>query len=333
MNAPVTPALAPRISWEQIVDRQSGLLSAAQNEAIRGTRLLMLGVGGMGMNAAALLIRAGFEKFTLVDFDTVDGTSANRTPFAFDDTLGLQKTEAARRYMLKINPGARIRALSGVKLGLDTDPAVVRDLVEEHDVLSWAMDGIAGRICYTRAAYEVGRRLPAGKPAVESWAVPWRFTVMTVPNREGTPGWEECFDLPTAGRPVEEIGTEDLRAAGRRLLETLAASPGAAGNLDSDLVSRWLRMEIPNRSLGHAVTGSAALIAHQMLVCALELAGLPLRGARSHLAPWLAVHDVLGHSACEYNLRTRQVRWRHPLTGELVTEPGGADAPAGGDRR
>jgi len=318
----MTTTLAPeaRIAWSQIVDRQTGLLTPEQNEVIRRTKVLMLGIGGMGMNAAAHLIRAGFEQFTLVDFDVVDGTSANRTPFSFDDTLGQQKVDATRYYMLKVNPAAQIRALSHVKLGLNSDPEFIRQLVEEHDVLSWAMDGMAGRIHYTRIAHEVGSRHGLGKPAIESWGVPYHFCVWTIPNTAGSPTWERFFNLPTAGQPASDISPEQVTEAQKVFLKGFAGLPQLSEALPSDILDKWLNLRISNRTFGPFVVGCTVLIAYEILQNALRIGGVPLEHSRIHRAPWMVFYDARRNTSFEYNFQTRRLRWVHPLTGQLVEE-------------
>ncbi len=309
------------VSWEEIVDRQTGLLTPEQNEAIRKTRLLMLGIGGMGMNAAANLVRAGFEHFTLVDFDTVDGTTANRTPFAFDDTLGMQKTEATRDYMLKINPCAEIEVYSGVRLGLDSDPALMRQWVEDHDVLSWAMDGLAGRIHYTRVAHKIGRQLAAGKPAVESWAVPFHFCVMTTPNTAATPTWEECFNLPTSEKAIADITPEEVVEAQKIFFAGfLHRLPGINDSITPALLERWAGLKIANRSFAPHIAGCAGLIAYEIVKNSLKVAGQPLMGTEPAYAPWMSLYDTRRNTAYQYNFQRRRYRWRHPISGRMIEE-------------
>ena len=52
-----------------------------QLEKIRKTRVFVAGCGGLGSNVAYLLVRSGFRKLTLVDFDTVDASNLNRQFF------------------------------------------------------------------------------------------------------------------------------------------------------------------------------------------------------------------------------------------------------------
>ena len=60
-------------------------------------RIGIAGAGGIGSNVAMLLVRAGFTKFTIVDFDYLEQSNLNRQ-FYFEDQLGKSKVES-----LKIN--------------------------------------------------------------------------------------------------------------------------------------------------------------------------------------------------------------------------------------
>lgn len=202
---------ATRLNWTNIVDRQTGLLSRHQNTILKKTKVLMLGLGGMGMNTAAQLVRAGFEKFTLIDCDIVDGTTANRTPFSFDDTMGFQKVEATLKYLKKINPAVSVQTFANTELGLDSDTEFMTELIKEHDIMSWAMDGIAGRIFYTRLSKKIGETIIFGKPAIESWALPYHFVVWGFSNKKDSLTWEETLDLPSAGKPIQEIDSVLLK--------------------------------------------------------------------------------------------------------------------------
>lgn len=74
---------------------------AAVKEALGRASILIAGAGGLGSNAAMLLVRAGAKKLTLVDFDTVALSNLNRQ-FYFADQLGLPKVEALAGNLLRI---------------------------------------------------------------------------------------------------------------------------------------------------------------------------------------------------------------------------------------
>lgn len=61
------------------------------------------GCGGIGGNTAVLLLRSGFRRFVLADFDDVDESNLNRQ-FFFKDQIGRPKTEALAENLRRIEP-------------------------------------------------------------------------------------------------------------------------------------------------------------------------------------------------------------------------------------
>ncbi|WP_050699121.1 sulfur carrier protein ThiS adenylyltransferase ThiF [Anaeromassilibacillus senegalensis] len=83
-------------------------LHNAQLQRIRQTRVGIAGLGGLGSNAAHFLVRCGFCRLTLADFDYVEPSNLNRQ-FYFPDQLGKSKVQALRENLLRINPGLQLR--------------------------------------------------------------------------------------------------------------------------------------------------------------------------------------------------------------------------------
>lgn len=74
---------------------------------IQSTHIGIAGLGGLGSNCACALLRSGFRKFTLCDFDIVENKNLNRQ-FYFLDQAGLAKTQALKANLLRINPDAEL---------------------------------------------------------------------------------------------------------------------------------------------------------------------------------------------------------------------------------
>jgi tRNA A37 threonylcarbamoyladenosine dehydratase len=72
--------------------------------------MAVLGLGGLGGVIAQVLVRAGVANLSLVDHDRFEPTNLNRQVFAFDETLGVRKTEATEVQLKKINPGLVLRS-------------------------------------------------------------------------------------------------------------------------------------------------------------------------------------------------------------------------------
>lgn len=70
---------------------------------LAASHVALVGCGGLGSNAANMLVRSGVGELTLIDFDVVDESNLNRQLF-FRDQLGRPKTEALAETLRRINP-------------------------------------------------------------------------------------------------------------------------------------------------------------------------------------------------------------------------------------
>lgn len=76
---------------------------AGVRERLAAGHVAIIGCGGLGSNAAAMLVRSGIGALTLVDFDVVEESNLNRQLF-FRDQLGRPKTAALAETLLRIRP-------------------------------------------------------------------------------------------------------------------------------------------------------------------------------------------------------------------------------------
>lgn len=73
-------------------------------QRLKGARVALLGLGGVGGSCAEALCRAGIGTLLLCDNDTVEETNLNRQTVAVHSTLGMLKTDAMARRLTDINP-------------------------------------------------------------------------------------------------------------------------------------------------------------------------------------------------------------------------------------
>lgn len=85
-------------------------LSKKQREAIGKVKVGIAGAGGLGSNCAAYLVRSGFRKFRIIDYDKVELSNLNRQ-FFFCDQVGLPKVEALARNLRRIEPGLELELI------------------------------------------------------------------------------------------------------------------------------------------------------------------------------------------------------------------------------
>jgi len=92
-------------------DRTGRLLGDPAMERLAQSRVVVFGLGGVGSYAAEGLVRSGIGHLTLVDFDTVCVTNANRQLHATAKTVGKPKSELMAQRCKEINPDAHVTAV------------------------------------------------------------------------------------------------------------------------------------------------------------------------------------------------------------------------------
>ena len=79
-------------------------LTAAQRTILGKAKIGVAGLGGLGSNVLAHLVRSGIRRFVAADFDTVSASNLNRQ-FYFADQIGRKKTEALAENLHRISRG------------------------------------------------------------------------------------------------------------------------------------------------------------------------------------------------------------------------------------
>ncbi|ERP31832.1 thiamine biosynthesis protein ThiF [Chitinivibrio alkaliphilus ACht1] len=106
---------------------------------ITETTIGIAGTGGLGSNCAMNLVRSGFTKFFLYDFDTVDYSNLNRQ-FFFRDQVGKAKVDALQENLLRIEPSLDITCQK-----LRITPENISSLFTECTVVVEAFDEVAAK--------------------------------------------------------------------------------------------------------------------------------------------------------------------------------------------
>ncbi len=73
-----------------------------------GSKVLLVGAGGLGSPAALYLAAAGVGTLGIVDFDTVDLSNLQRQVIHTTDRVGEKKVESARRSIAALNPDVTV---------------------------------------------------------------------------------------------------------------------------------------------------------------------------------------------------------------------------------
>lgn len=77
-------------------------------EKLKSSSVAVFGAGGVGGYTIEALARSGIGTLHIIDNDTISLTNLNRQIVATQETIGMQKTLAAKKRILSINPDCNV---------------------------------------------------------------------------------------------------------------------------------------------------------------------------------------------------------------------------------
>ena len=92
------------------LDRTALLYSEEKTAVFREKKIVLIGLGGVGLYALENLARAGIKRFVLIDGDVFEPSNLNRQLYATRETLGQRKAEAAKARIALIDPAIEAEA-------------------------------------------------------------------------------------------------------------------------------------------------------------------------------------------------------------------------------
>ena len=137
---------------EDMFSRTRMLLGDAAMDRLKGARVAVFGVGGVGGHVVEALVRSGVGALDLIDSDRVAPSNLNRQIVATRDTLGMLKVEAAKERVLSINPDCQVRTFPVFYLPETAD----RFDLSQYDYVVDAIDTVAGKLQLIEAARAAG---------------------------------------------------------------------------------------------------------------------------------------------------------------------------------
>ena len=139
--------------YQRAFSRNIGWVTEAEQQVLRGKRIAIAGMGGVGGAHLRTLARLGVTNFNIADFDRFEVHNMNRQAGAFMSTLGQPKVEVMAAMGRDINPQADIRLFAeGVT------PANIDEFLRGVDVYVDSIDFFAmeARRMLFKACYERG---------------------------------------------------------------------------------------------------------------------------------------------------------------------------------
>ncbi len=127
-------------------------ISIEGQSKLKGSGVLLIGVGGLGSPAGLYLAAAGVGRLGLVDFDAVSESNLQRQILYSTDDVGRPKLEAARDRLAALNPGITIET-HATRLSSKNALALFAD----YDVIVDGTDNFATRYLVNDACVLTGK--------------------------------------------------------------------------------------------------------------------------------------------------------------------------------
>ncbi len=219
--------------WPARYARNKNTLSAKDQLKLLDSRVLLVGLGGLGGYILEILARLGVGRITGIDGDSFEPRNCNRQLLCTEETLGRSKAQAAEARVAKINPVVKFSAVSEF-----ADAEMLRAMAGSFDLIVDALGGLKDRKALQVAATEAGiPMVSAGIAGLSGW-------VMTV--RPGQPGPADFLGDGGASGDGVEVQTGSLAPAVSlaaslqcgEVLNLLTGKPVSAGMLLFDLVDQ-----------------------------------------------------------------------------------------------
>ncbi len=160
------------------------------------SRVLLIGVGGLGSPAAIYLTAAGIGHLVMSDFDTVELSNLQRQIVHASSDIGRPKTESAAEHLKELNPDIELTLVNRRLQG-----AALQEQIRLADVVIDASDNFTTRYAINEACVE------AGKPLVSGAAIRMEGQIALFPNQQPENPCYRC--LYRSGDEMEESCSEN----------------------------------------------------------------------------------------------------------------------------
>ena len=148
-------------------------------ERLRGSRVLVVGLGGLGSPVAMYLAAAGVGTLVTADFDAVDLSNLQRQILHDTNRIGMTKVDSARQTLAALNPEVRVE---GYKGSIDEDS--LPGLLDGVDAVVDGCDNFPTRFAVNEACFR------AGVPLISGAAIRTEGQVSVFSGRPGGPCYQ-----------------------------------------------------------------------------------------------------------------------------------------------
>lgn len=126
-------------------DRMGRLVGDEAMKSLMNAHIMVIGLGGVGSWAAESIARSGVGKLTVVDFDEICITNANRQLHALSGLVGQPKSSVMAERMKKINPQMEVVGIEKFYNAFNRDEIFGTDPDAYPDFVVDAIDNVTAK--------------------------------------------------------------------------------------------------------------------------------------------------------------------------------------------
>jgi adenylyltransferase/sulfurtransferase len=126
-------------------------------EKLWNSKVLIIGLGGLGCAAAQYLAASGVGSLTLVDDDVVDRTNLQRQVLHKEVAVGSKKVVSAKTSLKEINSEIKV-----IHFDIRLDDTEITKIISQHDVVLDCSDNLTTRNQLNKACYKTKTPLISG---------------------------------------------------------------------------------------------------------------------------------------------------------------------------
>ena len=136
-------------------ERTVKLIGEERFNRLKNSKVLVVGVGGVGGYVVEMLARAGVGNITVIDGDKVDVTNINRQIIALNSTIGMNKVDVIKSRVIDINKSCNIIAICDrINSG-----NVSEILGENYDYVIDCIDSVPDKVALIKEAITEGKKI------------------------------------------------------------------------------------------------------------------------------------------------------------------------------
>lgn len=219
-------------------------IDLAGQERLLNSRVLLVGMGGLGCAAAPYLASAGVGELTLVDGDTIDLSNLQRQILYTEADIGQHKATVAARQLRALNPELKVQAIAEF-----AEEAQLKQWVANYDIVLDCTDSLSIRLAINDAC------VTANVPLVSGAAIRFEGQLCAFANQGAGPCYRcvsqlfgeqqlSCLDAGIFAPVVGVIGAAQACLA-LQILGQFGQVPWHQLQLFDGFRFEWQRVSVP----------------------------------------------------------------------------------------